>query len=212
MHATHDALSRWDRLARAGHIETPKCLPDHESESFAQRTYLRVPLSATQQPMPPRSVLVPPCSATVWLVQLSHLKTGGKTGPSFLGLNALNRKVRLFAAAWNQGREAAAALNKRMQLFSPAFVASVVPVTLGDQHLTEDEVLHDKLSQPLVLHAFFPAARKGIKDKQGRVHQDLIAVDADPGVELTHIWCNLLRLRPRAPGSAGATLPRTHWP
>merc|ERR1712026_550283 len=41
----------------------------------------------------------------------------------------------------------------------------------------------------LVKHAFCMAANEGVKDKQGRLHQDLVLVDADrvPDVTLTPI-------------------------
>ena len=74
----------------AGRPETPKYDPTSE------RTYLRVPLA----PMPP-------CSARVWLVQLSLIKTGN-SGASLLKGNVLNKKIHLFAAALNQGCRRAA--------------------------------------------------------------------------------------------------------
>jgi hypothetical protein len=38
--------------------------------------------------------------------QLSHIKVGGKTGPSYLKGNALNKKILLFSAALNQAAAA----------------------------------------------------------------------------------------------------------
>ena len=161
--------------------ETPKYLLQHENKDIALRTYLRVLLSPVLEPMPR-------CSATVWLMQLGHIKTGSKGGPSYLGTDTLNRKIRMFAAIRNHGSEAAAELNKKTQLFAPA---SVVPVTLGDQNLTEDEVLLNPLSRSLVKHRYHLAASPGIWDN-GRCHHDLIAVDADRGVEMVKIHCNII--------------------
>ena len=123
-----------------------------------------------QQPMPRRS-------ATVWLVQLTHLKTSGlKHGPSYLKGNPLNKKIRLYAAAQNQGHAAAAASTR-----------ATTCVTLGDQNLTAEEVLNNPLCQSLVLHASLIAASDGVWDNNGQLHQDLIVVDADPGVRMAPI-------------------------
>ena len=104
-------------------------------------------------------------------MQLSHIKVGGKTGPSYLGTNAANKNVRLFSAALNQGRKAAASSTRG----TPE--VQFVPVTLGDQNLTKDEVLNNRPFRSLVKHTFFVAASEGVVDKQNRMHQDLIMVD-----------------------------------
>merc|ERR1712026_258081 len=46
----------------------------------------------------------------------------------------------------------------------------------------------------LVKHAFCMAANEGVKDKQGRLHQDLVLVDADrvPDVTLTPIRSDVI--------------------
>ena len=76
-HTTHYALRRKGKFALVGNVETPKYLPDDPAESIARRSYLRVLLA--EQPMPQRA-------ATVWQLQLSHIKTSGRSGtPSFLG-------------------------------------------------------------------------------------------------------------------------------
>ena len=69
--------TRADKLILAGAVETPKYMSDHQDKSIAHRPYLRVLLA---EPMPRRL-------ATTWLVQLSHIKTGNRDGPSFLGSN-----------------------------------------------------------------------------------------------------------------------------
>ena len=65
----------------------------------------------------------------------------------------------------------------------------VVAVSLGDFNLTRSEVQDNPLAQSLVKHAFYVAANEGVVDSQGRLHQDLVLVDADrvPGVMLTPI-------------------------
>ena len=60
-------------------------------------------------------------------------------------------------------------------------------MTLGDQNLTAEEVLNNPLCQSLVLHASLVAASDGVWDNNGRLHQDLIVVDADPGVRMAPI-------------------------
>ena len=62
-------------------------------------------------------------------------------------------------------------------------------MSLGDFNLTETEVRDHNLSRSLVKHRFYVAANEGVKDKQGRLHQDLVLVDADrvPDVTLTPI-------------------------
>ena len=72
-HTTHDALRRTDILRQAGDIESLKYLPDHPDPSIRRRTYLRVPLTAQEQP-----------NLVTWLMQCSHIKRGGKDGPSWL--------------------------------------------------------------------------------------------------------------------------------
>ena len=73
----------------------PKYVPTHVDVSMAQREYLRVPLTkrldGVQQPMLRRSATdeVRPREVTVWIVQLSHIKTGRPGEPSNLGLNAM---------------------------------------------------------------------------------------------------------------------------
>ena len=105
MHTTRDALRRGDRLAKAGDVEEPKYLPRADDDSLSKRSYLRVPLTGASTPGTGDS-------ATVWLLQLSHIKTGGKKGPSFLGSRPLNKKIRLCVAAMNSGHEAAAAASR----------------------------------------------------------------------------------------------------
>ena len=80
--------TRADNLILAGAVDTPMYMPDHQDKSIANRSYLRVPLS---EPVPRRL-------ATMWLVQLSHIKTGNRDGLSFLGSSPFNRKVWLMAA------------------------------------------------------------------------------------------------------------------
>ena len=65
-------------------------------------------------------------------------------------------------------------------------------MTLGDQNLTAYEVQNDELSQSLVTNGFFLAASKGIKDREGRLHQNLIVVDADAGVTLAPIRSDVI--------------------
>ena len=172
-HTIHDALRRGDRLACVGAAEFPQFLPCDRKDSMRQRRYLRVPLTDASTP------------GTVWLVQLTHIKSGGKRGPSFLGSNPLNKKIQLSAAAQLQGREAAA------KLAAGASTPSVVVVTMGDQNLQEREVLDNKLRQSLVQHAFFLTASEGVVDQQGRRHQDLVMVDRVPGVTLEPIPCDV---------------------
>ena len=135
---------------------------------IAKRTYLRVPLA----PMPPRS-------ATVWLVQLSHIKTGN-SGASKLKGNVLNKKIQLFAAALNQGCRKAAELG-----------GHVVPVLLGDQNLTRDEVTTNRLAQSLIKHAFLVATSEGVVDNQNRLHQDLVVVGDVGGLTLQSVRENV---------------------
>ena len=131
---------------------------------IAKRTYLRVPLA----PMSPRS-------ATVWLVQLSHIKTGN-SGASKLKGNVLNKKIQLFAAALNQGCRKTAELG-----------GHVVPVLLGDQNLTMDEVTTNHLAQSLIKHAFLVATSAGLVDNQNRLHQDLVVVGDVGGLTLQSV-------------------------
>ena len=84
----------------------------------------------------------------------------------------MNKKIRLCAAAQNLGQAAAAAASTRG-------ASRVVAVTLGDFNLTETEVQDHTLSRSLVKHAFYMAANEGVVDEDGRLHQDLVLVDAD---------------------------------
>ena len=163
-HTTHAAFRRHDRFVLAGSPDTPKYDPTNDDAMIAKRTYLRVPLA----PMPPRS-------ATVWLVQLSHIKTGN-SGASKLKGNVLNKKIQLFAAALNQGCRNAAELG-----------GHVVPVLLGDQNLTMDEVTTNHLAQSLIKHAFLVAASEGLVDNQNRLHQDLVVVGDVGGLTLQSV-------------------------
>ena len=124
---------------------------------------------------------MPQRSGTVWLVQVAHIKTGGKKGPSFLGGNALNKKIRMFAACMNQGREAAVASTRGPY--------KVILITMGDCNLTREEALSNFCST-LITHTIGVVASDGIKDQQGRLHQDLIAVGADPGVKVAPVCRN----------------------
>ena len=72
----------------------------------------------------------------------------------------MNKKIRLFSAAMIQGRSRAAAASTRG---TPE--VQFVPVTLGDQSLTKDEVLYNDLSRSLVPHAFYVAASEGVGEK-----------------------------------------------
>ena len=148
----------------AGRPETPKYDPTNDDAMIAKRTYLRVPLA----PMPPRS-------ATVWLVQLSHIKTGN-SGASLLKGNVLNKKIHLFAAALNQGCRRAAEMG-----------GDVVPVLLGDQNLTRDEVTTNPLALSLIQHAFLVASSAGLVDNQNRLHQDLVVVGDVGGLTLESV-------------------------
>ena len=163
-------------LAVCGHVETPQFLPQHQDEAIRRRTYLRVPLA---QP-PPEHSPMPQRSGTVWLVQLAHIKTGGRKGPSYLGGNALHKKMRMFAATMNQGHEAAAASTRGPY--------TVVPITMGDQNLTREEALSNWVSS-LLTSSIAVIASEGTVDKQGRLHQDLIAVSADLGVKVAPSRC-----------------------
>ena len=110
----------------------------------------------------------------VWLVQLSHIKA-----------SSLRKKIRLFAKARILGRKAAAEMRARTADASTlGDVVPVVPVTLGDQNLTQDEVSDNALSRSLIDFKFHIAASEGVMDRAGRLHQDLIVVDASPGVAL----------------------------
>ena len=148
----------------AGRPETPKYDPKNYDAMIRERTYLRVPLA----PMAGRS-------ATVWLVQLSHIKTGN-SGASKLKGNVLNKKIHLFAAALNQGCRKAAELG-----------GHVVPVLLGDQNLTMDEVTTNHLAQSLIKHAFLVATSAGLVDNQNRLHQDLVVVGDVGGLTLQSV-------------------------
>ena len=90
-------LRRRDQLAAAGPAEAPNYFPAHLDESIRVRRYLRVPLTPTGANP----------TSTTWLVQLSHVKSGAPSGPSHLGNNRHNKKLRLFAGLLKQGREAA---------------------------------------------------------------------------------------------------------
>ena len=144
-------------------------MPDAVDPSMVRRTFLRVPLGAQRD------------SAMVVLVQLTH---------SHLGKNALNKNIQMFAAARNAGRAAAASMR--------GAAYHVVPVTMGDQNLTQDDVVDNHFSQSLVKHAFLIAASEGVVDTQGRRHQDLIVVDADLGVTrlASGEWTSSLKLAP----------------
>ena len=87
----------------------------------------------------------------------------------------MDEKIRLFAAARNKGREAAAASMRALRAEASTLgdEVQVVPVTLGDLNLTEDEVLNHNLFRSLVQNAFHVAASEGLVDKQNRKHQDL---------------------------------------
>ena len=187
MHATLDALRRGDRLMTAGNVETPKYLPSDENEYVRKRTFLRVPLTGASTPGPGETERTRRGSATVWLVQVIHINVGGKKSPSYLGSNPLNKKIRLCAAAQNLGQAAAAAASTRG-------ASRVVAVSLGDFNLTETEVKENRLARALVDHAFGVAANEGVKDKEGRLHQDLVLVDADrvPDVKVTPIPSSVL--------------------
>ncbi len=93
----------------------------------------------------------------------------------------MNKKIRLYAAARNQGHAAAAASTR-----------ATTCVTLGDQNLTAEEVLNNPLCRPLVLHASLIAASDGVWDNNGWLHQDLIVVDADPGVRMAPIRSDVI--------------------
>ena len=173
-HTTHDALRRKDQLVLAGTIETPRFLPNHQDESISRRTYLRVPLAKVQS----NGQLM---QLKGWLVQLSHIKVGGKRGPSHLGTNPLNKKIRLLCAALNQGRDEAAAASTRGN--------PLIPVTLGDQNLTEKEVLTNRFFLSSYLHPINVAASNVVEADR---HQDLIVVDADPGVTMEPIGCDVV--------------------
>ena len=82
-------------------------------------------------PLAPKTGL----SGTVWLVQLSHIKTGNSVASKLRG-NALNKNIHLFAAALNDGCRKAAEMG-----------GHVVPVLLGDQNLTRDEVTTNRWAQ-----------------------------------------------------------------
>ena len=164
------------KLVLADNIETPHFLPNHNDVSIARRSYLRV--SFAQQPTLRSGRLLP---LKVWLVQLSHIKVGGKRGPSHLGTNPLNKKIRLLCAALNQGRDEAAAASTRGN--------PLIPVTLGDQNLTKTEVLTNGF--------FLSSYRQPINVAASNVveayrHQDLIVVDADPGVTMEPIGCDVV--------------------
>ena len=168
MHATLDALRRGDRLALAGVVEKPRYLPRDDNEKVAQRSFLRVPLTGAS---------TPGCggSETVWICQVCHSNVGDKGSKSTLGSNPLNKKIRLCAAAQNLGRAAA----------STRGASRVVAVSLGDFNLTEREVQDDPLARTLVKHEFQLTANEGVVDKKGRLHQDLVLVDAGGFADVT---------------------------
>jgi hypothetical protein len=168
-------------LIKIGNFETPRYDPDSDIDSIARRCYLRVLFAQSREPPAGSQRLAPVCR---WLVQLSHIKTGQKGGPSFLGGNQLNKKIRLLCASMNQGRVAADFSTRDASV-------KYVPVTLGDQNLCLDEVKANSRFQSLVKHAFLVAASDGVLDKKGRRHQDLIVVDNDPGVTLEPERCNV---------------------
>ena len=107
-----------------------------------------------------------------------------------MGSHPLSTKIRMLAEARKSGRGSRAGLMPGPR-WNWKSRASVVCVTLGDQNLTKEEVLVE-FSQTLVDFSFFFAACKGVIDKQGKLHQDLIAVDRDPGVEFAHIYCDVV--------------------
>ena len=78
MHATLDALRRGDRLAKAGDVEQPRYLPTDDNDKIHRRSFLRVPLTGASTPGPGGS-------ATVWLVQVIHIKVGGRGGAQLPG-------------------------------------------------------------------------------------------------------------------------------
>ena len=173
-HATHDAPSRnknW--LDLAGDVETPRYLPDHENKQMRERRYLMVPLSQQTMALPP----CPVPSRTVWLMHLSHIKVGS-SGASKLGSNGLNKKCRLLAGLQTNGHEAASVALQKLRRTDTSTLGHdvrVVPVTLGDQNLTEEEVVKRGVFKTAFPHPIQVTSSV----KQGRRHQDLIIVDAD---------------------------------
>ena len=81
-----------------------------------------------------------------------------------------NNKIwtRSFAAARKHGRAAAAVARHALRADASTLGddVQVVPATLGDQNLTEREVLNEPLrdSQSLVRHAFLITASEGVVD------------------------------------------------
>ena len=110
-------------------------LPEDDNEKVRQRTFLRVPLTGASTPGPGGS-------ATVWLVQVIHIKVSGKDGPSYLGSNPFNKKIRLCAAAQNLGQQAAA------NAASTRGDWRVVAVSLGDFNVAQAEVLNTPSASP----------------------------------------------------------------
>ena len=165
-------------LSLAGPIETPTFLPNHTDESMRRRTYLRVPLAHV--PLAQQTAR----ATTVWLVQLAHIKTGGKKGPSFLGSNAHNKKIQILTAARRQGREAAAASSRGADY-------QVVPITMGDMNLNQAEVSGSNIMTTLLPGLVLLAASDGVLNNQGRRHQDLILVEGRPGITLKDISCDV---------------------
>ena len=94
--------------------------------------------------------------------------------------NVFNKKIHLFAAALNQGCRKAAELG-----------GHVVPVLLGDQNLTRDEVTTNRLAQSLIKHAFLVATSEGVVDNQNRLHQDLVVVGDVGGLTLQSVRENV---------------------
>ena len=170
-----------DCLSQADSVEFSQYLPRHCDEQIAQRQYMMVPLIG--RPMPPRSPV-----PTVWLVHLSHIKTDKMGRPGRKWLDRITR-VRLLAAVQNRGRAAANVALHALRHDYPETADNdvrVVPVTLslGDQSLTEREVLNDNLLASLVPCGLVVAASESVVDRQGDVHQNLIVVDEDAGVKM----------------------------
>jgi len=117
-------------------------------------------------------------------MQLSHIKVNNKKGTaSFLGANSFNRKCKLLAGLLMNGYEEALRRTDASSwiAFSRTDASTlgrdvrVIPVTLGDQNLTYEEVRHPTFSSRF-RHALQVVACKGHRDNAGRLHQDLIIV------------------------------------
>ncbi len=138
-------LRRVDLLTLVGEPEPPQYLPSHSDQRIAARRYLRVLLRSDEAPAGASTPSAPPIT---WNVQVSHIRVGGRQGPSYLGGNAFHRKLRLLAGSLTQGFAKAAGAS------TPSAQGPTITVTLGDQNLSMAEIRDSTLFKSLVAQPF----------------------------------------------------------